>query len=873
MNKFLRSFIYVCIIFSFINSNLVFADENEYIVFNYNDNSNILFSSSSYEEAYSFYIYNVNDYDNLCIEYNNEVINMEYGTLFINSNDDKVTYYSEYKDIDVEISFFNEYDLLYLNEYDDKVRFMLEGDVGLIDKSLVDYYPYGSRRVSYYGISNNSLVHHVASSYDNYFKYNFKIDEALSYMSEGVSYFSYDNHFFYDDFYKMSDDYVNNTYENAINKDEPYYNYYAYLPFRSYTNYSLSDFNDFIFNTLGFNDSIYSYADFDGDLANDVLNKSLLYDNLKAFVSSEKIYGVNALSSLAWGMLESNYGKSLNAFINNNLYNHEALDFIESDNNKYRSITSSIYGHVRDFVSRYYCNIFTTYYMGGFMGDFGSGVGSIYSYNPLFSKMYVDKVYYIDRSLGLKDKNSYSLAIAKDQISMYYDEETKSLYKIYRNIINSSFIIIEDKDDHYKVVNDFSMNQSGEYNPLKCTMYIKKKSVDYVLEGLNDNFNYNTYKVDYRDYNGNIYTLYSKNDFDVINDFSFLEIDGYDITGFELNGDIYKPICKKIKDINILDLKYPCLKNGVYNIEKAKLNIIYDDDSNKTVHLKSENIIDIDSSNLSSNVTYIYNGIKKEINIKGNYPLVDNYKTSIDDLVSYFKNNYTSVNFDDVKDLDNVFKRSDTISTYINDNDYDFSFEGANPTFLYYESKILPKIINTYYFNIKKGTPSKRLNDTISNYGLTFVDAIDISLSRCFYHVDFVSPISMQVKVIDENANNIYSVYHLDRNGNYVKVPTEFSDNYVRFLAFEDGTFYIFKTSSASTYKLDDYHLAITSENNSPDYYSLAFDGLLYILISIIGYVIIALYYVLNRKEKRIWKDFKKQLQKVESVLEEKQNS
>lgn len=863
MNKFLRVFVIVGIIVSLINAKTIYADNYIYEVFDLDGTKESLFKSESFEEAYSFYIQNIDEYKNICLSENDNVLYMEYGTLYINSDDEKVTYYSVIKEKDVEISNFNEYDLLYINEVDGSVKFVIENDIGYIDKSLVTYSPYGTRAISFYDINNGSMYHHISSSINDYYKYNFILDEAPSFMKENVHYFSYDGHFFYDDFFVMSDDYYNGVNDNSINVESPYYNYYAYLPFRSYTNYNSNDFNSFINNTLGISEMLYSYNDFDRDGSNDSINASALYDTGNIFLSCEKIYGVNALNSLALCLLESNYGKSLNAFENNNLYNHKALSDFEESIGKYSSIKSSIYSHVKNFVSRNYCDLFTTYYIGGFIGDFVSGIGSIYSYNPLFSEIYIDKAYFIDKSLGLKDRNEYSLGFTRSSYTLYYDSNTTNLYKTFRNLDFNSFIVLDKTDEYIKVQNDYSMNQTGEYNPIKCVMYIKPKVMDQIIEGKNKEPEYNTYTIEYSGIDNKILNLYSKNDFDIINDFEYIDIDGYDIESYELVDSTYKPIFKRIKEIKAEGLKYPSIINNKVNVKEGKLHIIYEDNTSSKINLCSENVINVSNDNKSTVLNVMYKGISSQSTLKGNYDINTN-SNNIDDFVLYNRNNYSSYSFDDVRNFDNTFTLDDTISTYVRENDLDFSFEGFNPNFIYYRSNILPTIINTYYFEIERLNENKSLDNIISNFNLSYVDSFSISVYRNFYHIDFISPVLIQVKLSKLDPNGTYVVYHKESDGTYTKLPTQFSNNYVRFLSNDDGVFYVYKYNGVSTYDLEDSMLNNSVLDNGEDYYDIVIDGLTYSLSTIFGYFVIAVYYILRRRDVGTWKDFKNSLQKVE---------
>ena len=69
---------------------------------------------------------------------------------------------------------------------------------------------------------------------------------------------------FYTDQYKMIDDYKNNNYNNAVNKNVPYYNYYQYLPNHSKTNYSAANINKYIRDGLGYTlkECLWCYAEY-----------------------------------------------------------------------------------------------------------------------------------------------------------------------------------------------------------------------------------------------------------------------------------------------------------------------------------------------------------------------------------------------------------------------------------------------------------------------------------------------------------------------------------------------------------------------------------------------------------------------------------
>ena len=52
------------------------------------------------------------------------------------------------------------------------------------------------------------------------------------------NYYSYDSHYFYKDLKTLIKDYKKGNYNNSINKNKPYYNYYMYLSNHTKTAYS-----------------------------------------------------------------------------------------------------------------------------------------------------------------------------------------------------------------------------------------------------------------------------------------------------------------------------------------------------------------------------------------------------------------------------------------------------------------------------------------------------------------------------------------------------------------------------------------------------------------------------------------------------------
>ena len=83
---------------------------------------------------------------------------------------------------------------------------------------------------SYYSVSDNGYLLHnyTYPSGSSYALRSVRVRYQPSYLAKGTRYYSYDGHYFYTDFSVMIADYRNNTYNNAVNKSAPHYNYYQY---------------------------------------------------------------------------------------------------------------------------------------------------------------------------------------------------------------------------------------------------------------------------------------------------------------------------------------------------------------------------------------------------------------------------------------------------------------------------------------------------------------------------------------------------------------------------------------------------------------------------------------------------------------------
>ena len=191
--------------------------------------------------------------------------------------------------------------------------------------------------------------------------------EAPSYLKSGTTYYSYDGHYFYTNYATMLSDYRNNTRDNSVNPDDPYYNYYQYLPMRSTTSYSSSTLNSMINSKVS--------------------SSSKMYNIGSAIVTNQDTYGVNGLLIAGIAANESGWGTSNICQSKNNLFGLNAVDSSPGTSAyTFASVSACIQDFANGWMSRGYLDPEDWRYFGGFLGNKGSGLNVKYASDPYWEK-------------------------------------------------------------------------------------------------------------------------------------------------------------------------------------------------------------------------------------------------------------------------------------------------------------------------------------------------------------------------------------------------------------------------------------------------------------------------------------------------------
>ena len=356
-----------------------------------------------------------------------------------------------------------------------KVKFKAAGVTGLVNPSEVGIIDYdNAKTVSSYKTSNGGLYHYVANiitNSDSYYSVNY-IGNIPSYLSNNTTYYSYDGHYFYASYNRMIDDYKNGVYSNSVNSNNPYYNYFQYLPARSKTSLTASQLEQYTIQ---------------------MVSSGKLLNAGSSLISNQNTYGVNALIMYANAALESGWGQSQIAINKNNLFGHGAVDSNPYYGaNGYASVDDCVKYHAKMFISEGYCDPkdYSGRYYGSHLGDKESGINVKYASDPYWGEKIAHICWSVQNGLGVNEVNKYTLGIANSNVAFYTNPDSNLLFNS-GNFSSYPIILLSKSNGYYKVQSDPTLNENrtsitqdkGEYNFDQYYAYINANSV-YALNSV-----------------------------------------------------------------------------------------------------------------------------------------------------------------------------------------------------------------------------------------------------------------------------------------------------------------------------------------------------------------------------------------------------
>ena len=376
-------------------------------------------------------------------------------------------------------------DAAFLGYENGKVKFMISGVTGLVDPSKVEVLTQGTYYASNYEVnSSGNLYHYISNNVNatgNQGNSNY-VGKGPSYLTKGKEYYSYDGHYFYENYNTMITDYKNNVRTNSVNPSTPYYNYFQYLPMRSKTNYTAQELTTYLNNKAN---SSTSKLNNTGDM----------------FIKYQNKYGVNALMAASFAALESGWGKSSIAQNKNNLFGMNATDANPSeDAEKYSSVEACIEDFASNWMSKKYLNgTYTSLFRGGYFGDKGSGIFGKYSSDPYEGEKCASIAENMDASISGKDKNYYTIGVkdvagtSRTNLNVRQSSNISSTV-LYTTIKNPSYAFIVRKktpeNEFYEIQSDSVLNSnrtavstSAEYNYDSDYAYVSSNHLTIVNNG------------------------------------------------------------------------------------------------------------------------------------------------------------------------------------------------------------------------------------------------------------------------------------------------------------------------------------------------------------------------------------------------------
>ena len=341
---------------------------------------------------------------------------------------------------------------------------------------------------SSYTVTSESIRHNYVTKIQNDYKSSggSTIGPKPDMLSTGT-YYSFDGHYFYTSIEKLMIDYKNNNYNNAVNKNNPYYNYYMYLSNHTKTAYSSLNIDEYIRNNLGYSKNVYGHKASDGT--------SRLYGSGTFFYYAQEKYGVNALLALSLSRNETGNGRSSLSINKNNGFGLNAVDSNPTQAaNWYATFQSSILGYASKWITYGYAHPKDWRYFGPQFGDKWIGMNVKYASDTYWSEKMASNYYNMDKALGLQDYNYYQLGVLKNPANAYQNASTSSkvIYK-YPEAEDAVVIIGEttsNGEKWYKVVSDLNIDSnyneitSGAYN-WNSYVYVKESDIKKINNGKN----------------------------------------------------------------------------------------------------------------------------------------------------------------------------------------------------------------------------------------------------------------------------------------------------------------------------------------------------------------------------------------------------
>ena len=416
-----------------------------------------------------------------------KIVDANNALLDLSVNPETLTYFYETKDLNTRKYTYMDTGSLYGGvdgvlldvNYNKSVKVMIGGLSAWIGNNTYEIVPLNWVKSSSSYTVDDSIRHNYVAKIQNTYSgtAGSTIGPKPDMLDRGT-YYSYDGHYFYKNRLTMIKDYKNNTRNNSVNKNNPYYNYYMFLSNHSKTTYSSNNIDEYIRDNLNIRKDVYSNKSQD--------NASRLYGQGTFFYYSQEKYGVNALLSLSLSRNESANGRSNLAINKNNGFGLNAVDSNPyQEANWFPTYSSSILEFASNWITDGYADPSDSRYFGPMYGDKYIGMNVKYASDTYWSEKMAANYYSLDRAKGLQDYNYYQLGIVTGPTNAYIQPSAMSqvIYKypekddgvlIVDEIVNAEGTWYKLQSD--KIINGNVITTIGDYN-WDSFVYVKKEQV------------------------------------------------------------------------------------------------------------------------------------------------------------------------------------------------------------------------------------------------------------------------------------------------------------------------------------------------------------------------------------------------------------
>ncbi len=360
------------------------------------------------------------------------------------------------------------------NTFTNRVR--IGGFDGWIRSGSIEIVPLvWVKSASSYTVTNESIRHnYVAKVQNTYTGSSGNTIGPKPDMLEAGTYYSYDGHYFYKDLNTMLKDYKNGNYDNSVNKDKPYYNYYQFLPQHTRTTYSSINIDEYTRNIMGYGRDVYGTT----ALSKQNISTSRLYGQGAFFYHAQEKYGANALLAYGVSRNESGNGRSNLSINKNNGFGLNAVDSNPTQAaNYFATFSQSILDYSNVWVTYGYSEPTDWRYFGAQNGNKFVGMNVKYASDVYWGEKMASNYYNLDKAYGFQDYNFYQTGVTVQSTYTYSTPNMSSKKVYYINSKDAGLVIIDEVEGQeingnkiwYKIVSD--MNIDSNFNQLTSGYY------------------------------------------------------------------------------------------------------------------------------------------------------------------------------------------------------------------------------------------------------------------------------------------------------------------------------------------------------------------------------------------------------------------